>query len=152
MNSDAARHELAEALALVQEHLAELAVVEKKRAALTATATAADGTVAVTVDARGVVSEAAVDESYLDEYELADLGDFITAAAQEAVSDVAMRSAELLAPLAERRARFPSLSDVVDGAPDIRDLVSHFHLADHPQQPADDGGHEATSDYPTVRS
>ena len=153
MNNDAARHELVEALALVQEHLAELAIVEKKRAALTSTATAADGTVAVTVDARGVVSETTVDESYLGEYELADLGDFITAAAQEAAADVAMRSAELLAPLAERRARFPSLSDVVDGAPDIRDLVSHLHPVDHPQQPADDGGgHEATSDYPTVRS
>ena len=42
---------------LVQEHLAELAIVEKKRAALSATASAADGTVVVTVDARGVVSK-----------------------------------------------------------------------------------------------
>jgi DNA-binding protein YbaB len=152
VSNDAARHELADALALVQEHLAELAIVEKKRDALSATATAADGTVTVTVDARGVVSDTAVDESYLDEYELADLGDFVTVAAQEAAGEVGRRSAELLAPLAERRARFPSLSDVVDGAPDIRDLVSHFHPVDHPQQPTDDSGHEATGDYPTVRS
>ena len=106
----------------------------------------------VTVDARGVVSKTDVDESYLDDYELADLGDFVTAAAQEAAGEVGRRSAELLAPLAERRARFPSLSDIVDGAPDIRDLVSHLHSADRPPQPTDDGGYEATSDYPTVRS
>ena len=83
---------------------------------------------------------------------MADLGDFVTAAAQEAADEVGRRSAELLAPLAERRARFPSLSDIVDGAPDIRDLVSHLNSADHPQQPTDEGGYEATSDYPTVRS
>ena len=154
MSNDAARHELAEALALVQEHLADLAIVEKKRAALSATATAADGTVVVTVDARGVVSETAVDESYLDDYELADLGDFVTAAAQEAAGDVGRQSAELLAPLADRRARFPSLSEVVEGAPDIRDLVSHLHPVDRAQQFAGDGGHdgEAPGDFPTVRS
>jgi DNA-binding protein YbaB len=152
VSNDAARHELAEALALVQEHLAELAIVEKKRAALSATVAAADRTVVVTVDARGVVSKVDVDESYLDDYELADLGEFVTAAAQEAADEVGRRSAELLVPLTERRARFPSLSDVVDGAPDIRDLVSHLNSGDHPQQPTDERGHEATSDYPTVRS
>ncbi len=70
MDNDAARHELTEALALVQEHMADLAVVEKRLAALSATASAADGTVVVTVDAQGVVSDADVDESYLDDYEL----------------------------------------------------------------------------------
>ena len=98
--------------------------MEKKRAALSATATAAEGTVVVTVDARGVVSEAAVDESYLDDHELAELGNYVTAAAQDSRrwrSSGNRRS--LLAPLAERRAQFPSLSDIVDGAPDIRDLV-----------------------------
>jgi DNA-binding protein YbaB len=127
MDNDTARHELTEALALLQEHMADLAVAEKKRAALSATVTVADGTVVVTVNANLVVSNTTVDESYLDEHDLADLGDFVTAAAQAAARDVARRSAELLAPLAERRARFPSLSDVVDGAPDIRDLVVPFH-------------------------
>jgi DNA-binding protein YbaB len=150
VNNDAARHELEEALELVQEHLANLAIVEKKRAALSATATAADGTVVVTVDARGVVSQTSVDESYLDEYELADLGDFVTAAAKEAAGEVGRQSAELLAPLADRRARFPSLSDIVEGAPDIRDLVSHLNPPDRAQYFVDDG--EAPGDFPTVRS
>ena len=150
MNNDAARHELDETLELVQEHLADLAIVERKRAALSATASAADGTVVVTVDVRGVVSKTEVDELYLDDYELADLGDFVTAAAQEAAGDVGRQSAELLAPLAERRARFPSLSDIVQGAPDLRDLVSHLHPLDGAQHFVDDG--EAPGDFPTVRS
>jgi DNA-binding protein YbaB len=153
VDNDAARHELVEALALLQEHLADLAVVEKKRATLSATATVADGTVAVIVDAHAVVSDVAIDESYLDEHDFGDLGSFVTAAAQAAAWDVARRSAELLAPLAERRARFPSLSDIVDGAPDIRDLLAHLHVADQGQPSAGDDDHrgEETSAYPKVR-
>ena len=154
MDNDAARHELTEALALVQEHMADLAVVEKRLAALSATASAADGTVVVTVNAQGVVSDAAVGESYLDDYDLADLGEHITAAARAAARDVATQTAELLAPLAERRAQFPSLADVVDGAPEIRDLVPHLNPVDQTQQFATDGDHdgEQQGDYPTVRS
>lgn len=154
VDNDAARHELTEALALVQEHMADLAVVEKKCAALSATATAADGTVVVTVDARGVVSTAAVDESYFDDYDLAELGHYMTAAARAAAGDVERKTAELLAPLADRRAQFPSLSEVVKGAPDIRDLVSHLNPVGQQHKSAGDNDHdgEGTGDYPTVRS
>lgn len=154
MDNDAARHELTEALALVQEHLAELAVVEKKRAALSATATTAGGKVVVTVNARGVVSKATVDESYLDHNDLAELGDYFTAAAQEAASDVEMQAVDLLAPLAERRERFPSLSDIVEGAPDIRNLAPTLHRVDQAQHSAGDADHdgEEANHLPTVRS
>lgn len=151
MDNDAARHELTDALALLREHMAELAVLEQKRAALSATAAVADGTVAVTVNARGVVFHTVVDESYLDEHDLGDLGDFVTAAAQEAARDVERRSAEMLAPLAERRAQFPSLSDVVDGAPDIRALLADIHPVAK-TQPTTDEHEEEASPYPTVRS
>jgi DNA-binding protein YbaB len=153
VDNDAARHELTEALALVQEHIADLAVVEKKRAALSATATAAGGAVVVTVNSQGVVSETAVHETYFDDYDLAELGIHITAAAQAAARDVETQTAELLAPLAERRAQFPSLSDIVDGAPDLRDLVPHRGI-DQEQHVAGDDGHdgEDTGDYPIVRS
>jgi DNA-binding protein YbaB len=123
MDNDSARHELTEALALLEEHMNELATVARKRAALSATAIVAEGTVVVTVNAHGVVSNVAVDESYLDEHDLAELGDFVTAAAQGAAQDVERRATRLFAPLAERRARFPSLADIVDGAPDIRELL-----------------------------
>jgi DNA-binding protein YbaB len=151
MDNDGARHELTDALALLQEHMSELATVERKRAALSATATVADGTVVVTVDAHGVVSNAAIDESYLDERDLAELGDFVTAAAQEAARDVERRSVELLAPLAERRAQFPSLSDIVDGAPDIRNLLANLH-PDNRAQPTTAEHEEEASPYPIVRS
>jgi DNA-binding protein YbaB len=152
MDSDAARHELTEALALLQEHITELATVERKRAALTATAIAADGTVLVTVNAHGVVSNTVVDETYLDEFDLADLGGFVTAAAQDAAQEVQRQATRLLAPLAERRARFPSLADIVDGAPDIRDLLAHLDVAKQAPPPGDDAhrGEEA-SVYPIVR-
>ena len=153
MDSDAARHELTEALALLQEHMSELAVVERKRAALSARATVADGTVVVTVNAHGVVSNTVVDETYLDEHDLADLGNFVTAAAQDAARDVERQAARLLAPLAERRARFPSLADIVDGAPDIRDLLAHLDVANQGLSSACDDPHrgEETSAYPIVR-
>jgi DNA-binding protein YbaB len=151
MDNDAARHELTDALALLREHMADLAILEQKRAALSATATVAEGTVAVTVNARGVVSSTVVDESYFNEHDLADLGDYVTAAVQEAARAVEMSSAELLAPLAERRARFPSLSDVVAGAPDIRALLAEIHPIAKTQPTADEHEDEANS-YPTVRS
>ena len=152
MDNDTARHELIEVLALVQEQMADLAVVEMARAALSATATGADGTVVVTVNVDGVVTKTAVSESYLNEHELADLGRHVTAAAQAAARDVERKAAELLAPLAERRARFPSLSGVVEGAPDIRDLVS---LVDQTPQRVGEVTHDdgkTAADYPTVRS
>ncbi|WKG03110.1 YbaB/EbfC family nucleoid-associated protein [Mycolicibacterium sp. HK-90] len=147
MDNDGARHDLIEALALVQEQLADLAVVEQARAELSATGTRADGTVTMTVNADGVVVEAVVSETYLDAHELADLGGHITAAAQDAARDVARKLAELLAPLAQRRERMPSLSDVVEGAPDIRDLLLP------PAAPAPySSGYEKPNSYPTVRS
>jgi DNA-binding protein YbaB len=154
VDNDAMRHELVEALALLQEHLADLATVEERRAHLSASARAADGTVVVTVDSRGVVSETVVDESYLDAHDLSDLGMHVTVAAQAAARDVERRSVDLLAPLAQRREQFPSLSDVVPGAPDIRDLVPSLYTVDQTKPLADDGDHggEETGFYPTVRS
>ncbi|WP_166906855.1 YbaB/EbfC family nucleoid-associated protein [Mycobacterium sp. DL440] len=146
MDHDAARHELIDALALVQEQLADLAAVETARAELYSTARTADGTVAVTVDADGVVIGTAVDESYFAEHDLADLGSYITAAAQDAARDVERKVSELFAPLAQRRAEMPALSDIVEGAPDIRVLLSSRVTAPHGD------GEEAPDDFPTVRS
>ncbi|MGV0744135.1 YbaB/EbfC family nucleoid-associated protein [Mycolicibacterium sp. XJ870] len=146
MDNDAARHELIEALALLQEQMADLAAVETARATLSATATRAHGTVTVTVNADGVVTGTMVSESYLDNHDLTDLGSHITAAAQDATRDVERKVSELLAPLARRREEMPSLSDIVDGAPDIRDLLST------PVPVAASDGEEERDDYPTVRS
>lgn len=123
LTNDAAHHELTDALALVQEQIADLAELHKKRATLTAKASRADDTVCVTVNAQGMVIDTAIDETYLDDFDFADLGAHITAAAQSAAREVARRSAQLLAPLSERRRRFPSLPSIVDDMPDVVDLI-----------------------------
>jgi DNA-binding protein YbaB len=154
VDNDAMRHELVEALALLEEHLADLATVEQRRAQLRADGRAADGTVMVRVDSRGVVCDTVIDESYWDTYDLADLGTHVTLAAQAAARAVERRWVELLAPLVQRREQVPSLSDIVPGAPDIRDLVPRAHAVNQTEQVADDGGHreEETGFYPIVRS
>ncbi|MED5814287.1 YbaB/EbfC family nucleoid-associated protein [Mycolicibacterium sp. 050232] len=144
MDNDAARHELIDALALVQEQFADLALVEEERAALSSSGTSADGTVTVTVDCDGVVIDTSVSENYLDDHDLADLGQHITDAAQDAARDVEKKVTELLAPLAERREQMPSLSDIVEGAPDIADLLSTRAALPRVEDEPDD--------YPTVRS
>ncbi|OMC12158.1 YbaB/EbfC family nucleoid-associated protein [Mycolicibacterium fortuitum] len=144
MDTDAARHELIDALALIQEQFADLAMVEEERATLSSSATSAGGTVTVTVDCDGVVIHTQVSENYLDDHDLADLGQHITDAAQAAARDVEQKVAELLAPLAQRREQMPSLSDIVESAPDIRDLLSTPVV--RPQ------GDDEPDDFPTVRS
>jgi len=157
VSNDAARHELAEVLALAQEQMADLAVMQKKRAALTAHAAVADGTVEVTVNAQGLITRTVIDEAYLDEFDFADLGGYVTQAAQAAAQEVGRRSAELLVPLNERRKKFPSLSDIVDGAPDFRELMNDVTMklpdpdVKAPSPSPDDGWDDHTSYNPTVR-
>ena len=145
---------MTEVLALVQEQMADIAAMQKKQAEITAKAAAADGMVEVTVDAHGHLVETVIDESYLDEHEFSELADHITEAAQAAVQDAARRITEMMVPISERRRRLPSLSEFIDGAPDLRDLVlpgvrpvaesgSHH---DH----VDDDGREENA-FPTVR-
>ncbi|SLJ77554.1 Uncharacterised protein [Mycobacteroides abscessus subsp. abscessus] len=43
----------------------------------------------------------------------------MTEAAQQAAAEVARRGQDLLAPLQDRRARLPKISDLVEGMPDL---------------------------------
>jgi DNA-binding protein YbaB len=154
LNNDALRHEMTDVLALVREQMADLAVVQRRQAELTATGKAADGMVEVTVNAHGQLLKTAIDESYLDEYEFEQLADHITEAAQAAVGDATRQMAEILAPLSERRKRLPSMSEFVDGAPDLRDLAPHWNQPVAATPPRDnhgddDGMHDSA--FPRVR-
>ena len=154
MSNDGLRHHMTEVLALVSEQMADIAAVQREQAQLTGSAEAADGLVEVTVDARGHVIETVIDESYLDEYELEELGGHVTSAAQSAAQLVAQRAAALMVPIGERRKTFPSLADIVDGAPDLRDLTRSVFGHDDAAEvatAADDDGH-GESAFPTVRS
>ncbi|WP_260993721.1 YbaB/EbfC family nucleoid-associated protein [Mycobacterium deserti] len=143
---------MTEVLALVQEQMADIAAVQRKQAELTASAAVADGMVEVTVSAHGHVIATEIDESYLDEYELQELGDHITAAAQQAARTVADRAAEMMAPIADRRRFLPGLSEIVEGAPDLRDLAPQAldPFAKSETNPHDEDD-TAESAFPTVR-
>lgn len=146
------RHQFTEVMALVEEQLADIAAIQKKQAELTANGAAADGLVEVTVNAQGHLISTVIDESYLDDYELDELGDHITAAAQAAAREAGRQVAEMMAPITERRNAFPGLSEIVDGAPDLRDLrpPGLDPFAAGPKQDPDDDGRDESA-FPTVR-
>lgn len=147
------RHHFTEVMAVVQEQMADIAQAQKKRAELTATAAAADGLVEVTVNAAGQLMKTVIDESYLDEHEFDELADHITEASQAAAREASRRVAEIMAPISERRKGLHSLSQVMEGAPDLRDLapswLDPFAPAQPPGTPDDNGSDETT--FPTVR-
>ncbi|BBX65630.1 hypothetical protein MSAS_48040 [Mycobacterium saskatchewanense] len=156
MDNDAVGHDFAHVLSLVQDQMHELSVMQQKRAALSATATAADGTVQVTVDAQRMVTRTVIDESYLEDYEFTDLGDHITTAAQEAVQEIERQAAALMAPLNERRQEISSLSNLVVDIPQFGDLISGPNplssaAPQHRRVDGDNDGIDDFSSYPSVR-
>jgi DNA-binding protein YbaB len=145
---------MTEVLAQVQEQMSDIAAVQRRQAELKATGESADGMVKVTVNAHGQLVETVIDESYLDEYEFEELSGHITEAAQTAAREAARRVAEMMAPITERRMALPSMSEIVEGAPDLRDFTppwrDSFGVAE-PRKDTDDrdGGDDTT--LPTVR-
>jgi DNA-binding protein YbaB len=145
---------MTDVLAQVQEQMADLAAVQRKQAELTATATAADGLVEATVNAHGHLTKTVIDETYLDEFEFSELADHITEATQAAVRKGATQMEEMLAPILERRRSLPGLSEVIDGAPDLRDFMppafeSSVAAARRTHRDGNDGTDESA--FPTVR-
>jgi DNA-binding protein YbaB len=157
MDNDAARHDFANVLALVQEQMRDLSTMQRKRVALSAKAAAADGTVEVTVDARCMVTEIVIDETYLEEFELAELGGHIVGAARAAGQEVGRQAVALGAPLSERRKAISALSGMVD-VPEFAEVISNLNppasVVPDELRPNDSGDEEGWEDgpsFPTVR-
>jgi len=97
-----------------------------------------------------------IDEAYLEEFEFADLGGYITTAAQQAAREIEQRAAALLAPLTKRRTEISSLSGLMAEVPDFHDLLAGLTspapgAGEAPgADERDDGTHEG-SPYPIVR-
>ena len=161
MSNDGARDRAGDVLARLQKQLEDLAAMQKKQAALKFTAQAADGTVAVTVDARGQVVKTVIEKSFLDDHDWEELGGYITEAAQAAAQDVAQQVAEMLAPINERYRKFPTFSDIVEGLPDPSDVMppglDAFAPAAQRQDPSvsSPGGRfdhgDGDNEFPTVK-
>jgi DNA-binding protein YbaB len=152
VGNDAVRRQMDEVMDLLQEQMADVAALQRKQAALTASAAVADGLVEVTVNAQGRLLKTAIDESYLDEHEFEELADHITEAARRAADNAARRVSEMIVPISERRKIFPTLSEIVEGAPDLRDLMTGTlnGVADvGPRHDPDGGGGDGT--FPVVK-
>ena len=156
MNNDGVQHDLTHVLALVQEQMREVSVMQQRRSELTAKGDAADGLVEVTVDAQRMITRTVIDDSYLDEFEFADLAGHVTTAAQGAIRKVDRMAAELLTPLTARRQEISSFAGLVADAPDFADLIAGLGATaasgDRPRHAYHDGdGVEEDPRYPTLR-
>ncbi|MEU7764908.1 YbaB/EbfC family nucleoid-associated protein [Nocardia sp. NPDC049190] len=110
--------DMASILEAFQEQMRTIAEAQRKRTKLTGTATSRDKTVTVTVNANGVVIKTKFHPNikYLSIEQLAST---VTKVAQDAAAVVARKNEELAAPITDRRARLPKLSELVDGMPDF---------------------------------
>lgn len=119
MSNDRMKGDAADLLDTVNTHIRSIAEVQQKRVELTATATAGEGRVRITVNADGVVIETRFADD-IDELDYDEIADAVTDATQEAAAEVARQAEELIAPIRRTRSRLPSLSSIVEGLPDIR--------------------------------
>ena len=142
---------MTEVLALVQEQMAEIAAMQRKQAELAVTSEAADGMVKVTVNAHGQLVDTDIDESYLDDFEFEELPGHITAAAQAAAREAARAVSDMMAPITARRNDLPSLSDIVEGAPDLREFTPAWQDPLGQQSPRRDPDDNDGRSFPTVR-
>jgi DNA-binding protein YbaB len=148
------RDGLVDVMALVRDQMRELSEVQRRRGALVGQGSAAEGLVEVSVDAQGVVTGVVIDESYLAEFELAELGGHVTAAARAAAQDVHRRAAAMMEPVSERRKAISALSDIVADAPDFSDAMAVLQSATLSTEDEDarDDGDDFEADFPRVRT
>ncbi|MBO0879926.1 MAG: YbaB/EbfC family nucleoid-associated protein [Mycobacterium sp.] len=123
MSNDAAREQAINVLAGLQSQMADIAAVHQRQAVLRVDAQAAEGTVEVTVNARGQLVKVVIDKSYLDDHDFDELGGSILEAAQAAAEDARQQVTEMLAPINERRKSLPTFSDIVESVPSASDLT-----------------------------
>ncbi|WP_084505618.1 YbaB/EbfC family nucleoid-associated protein [Nocardia harenae] len=119
-------HRLQEDMAVMlnglRDQMQGIAEVQRKRSLLTATVTACEKRIEVTVNADGLLIETKFADDILD-LEMDEIALNITAAVQSAAADVARQAAELAKPLRAQRDALPSLATIVDGAPDLGGLI-----------------------------
>ncbi|MGF6885536.1 DNA-binding protein YbaB [Nocardia sp. GAS34] len=104
------------------EQMQGLAQIHRDRSRLTATATACDKRISVTVNADGILIETRFADD-IGDLSYAEISAAMTQAVQGAARKVSERSRQLMEPLRERKARLPRLSDLVEGVPDLRSMI-----------------------------
>ena len=144
MLNDRLRADMATMLDGLGEQFRGIAELQKQRALLTATATACDKRIEVTVNADGLLIATKFADDVL-ELSLDEIAANLTAAVQSAAAEVVGRSRELMTPLLERRDALPKLSEIIEGAPDLGAMLPTAPapptvLPDHTRWPTDGSG------------
>ncbi|MEU7631075.1 YbaB/EbfC family nucleoid-associated protein [Nocardia sp. NPDC049220] len=89
---------------------------------LTATGSAANKRVTVSINAEGTVIETRFSDD-IDDLSYAEIAKAVTEAAQNAATEMQRKTAGLTASLQEQSSRIPKLSELAPGALDVLDLV-----------------------------
>ncbi|WP_067473650.1 YbaB/EbfC family nucleoid-associated protein [Nocardia amamiensis] len=122
MVNERLRADMATMLEGLGEQFRGIAELQKQRSLLTATVTACDKRIEVTVNADGVLIATRFADDVL-ELSLEEIAENVTAAVQQAAAEVAQRGRDLMTPLLERKNALPKLSEIVEGAPDLGSLL-----------------------------
>lgn len=138
MTNEYAKAELANVLEEVQQQFRSIAATQQARAELTASATVRKR-VTVTVNADGTIIDTKF-HSGIEELTYGDIAKAVTAAAQQAAQEVGRKAQELMAPVLERQARLPKLTDMIEG---LADLNAAKPVAPPATMVVPDTGHDA---------
>lgn len=114
--------EAAQVLAAVADLLGNVSEVRRRRAALTAAASAERERITVVVNSAGGLVQTIFGED-IEDLGYRDIARATITAAQQAAATVQQQAAELLKPWQAARAALPQLSDLVDGLPRLRDAI-----------------------------
>jgi DNA-binding protein YbaB len=106
----------------LSEQMSGIAEIQRDRARLTATVTACDKRISVTVNADGILIETKFADDIKDlSYD--EIAAVMTKSVQAAAEKVATMSRELMEPLRERKSRLPRLSEMLEGAPELGSMM-----------------------------
>ncbi|MET7768689.1 YbaB/EbfC family nucleoid-associated protein [Nocardia sp. NPDC005366] len=118
MTNEREKADLHEIIEGVQAQFRHVARIQRERAEITGRATVRKR-VTVTVNADNKIIETKFGPD-IEDLTYSEIAKAVTEAAQLAAEEVGRKVGELMAPFQEQRARLPSLSDLIDGIPDMR--------------------------------
>jgi DNA-binding protein YbaB len=118
INIERLRQDAALMMDALSEQMSGIAKIQRDRARITATVTARDKRISVTVNADGILIETKFAEDVKDlSYD--EIAAAMTKAVQEAAKKAGAMSNELMDPLRDKKMRLPRLSEMLEGAPDL---------------------------------
>lgn len=125
------RHQVEELMQVLADQRAAMADLPERLAAVRGEARSADGSIEVTVDSSGVVMDVRLTRQAL-RLTPEGLGRSITETARAAARVARQRADAVIAPITGAADGIPDLSDIVPGAPSIREMYKPLPDDDEP--------------------